>query len=233
MAHIGVLKVLEEVGITPDIITGTSMGSIVGGLYAIGYRADSLEQLVLDQDWDQVLSDRVGLRNVIFEEKDFFENQLVSLPLRKGKVEAPQGLIRGQRIENLLTRLTVPAYSIRDFRQFPIPFRCVAADIAKGKPVVIDKGRLSEAMRASMAIPTVFTPVNRDSMLLVDGGLIRNFPGSESLGRRYCYRCLHRLDQSEQRGIEEFFQNPATVQFSDERTGCRAANANGRLLYRA
>lgn len=180
MAHIGVLKVLEEVGITPDVITGTSMGSIVGGLYAIGYRADSLEQLVLDQDWDQVLSDRVGLRNVIFEEKDFFENQLVSLPLRKGKVEAPQGLIRGQRIENLLTRLTVPAYSIRDFRQFPIPFRCVAADIAKGKPVVIDKGRLSEAMRASMAIPTVFTPVNRDSMLLVDGGLIRNFPVQEA-----------------------------------------------------
>jgi len=180
MAHIGVLKVLEEVGITPDIITGTSMGSIVGGLYAIGYRADTLEQLVLQQDWGQLLSDRVGLRSVIFEEKAYFENQLVELPLRGGRVKVPLGLIRGQRIENLLTQLTLPARRIHDFRQLPIPFRCVAADIVHGKPTVIDKGRLAEAMRASMAIPTVFTPVDQDSMLLIDGGLIRNFPVQEA-----------------------------------------------------
>jgi NTE family protein len=180
MAHVGVLKVLEEAGIKPDIITGTSMGSIVGGLYAIGYRADTLEQLIRSQNWNQVLSDRVELRNVIFEEKDYFENQLVELPLRDGKVQAPQGLIRGQQIENLLTRLTLPAYQIQDFREFPIPFRCVASDIVEGEPVVLDKGRLPHAMRASMAIPTAFTPVNQDSMILIDGGLIRNFPVQEA-----------------------------------------------------
>jgi len=181
IAHIGVLKVLEEAGIEPDLITGTSMGGIIGGLYAIGYRADSLEQLVLKQDWDQVLSDRVGLRNVIFEEKDYFENQLVSLPFLKWKVQTPSGLIKGQQIENLLTRLTLPAIGIRDFRDLPIPFRCVAADIVEGQPVVIDEGRLAWAMRASMAIPTAFTPVVRDSTILIDGGLIRNFPVEEAV----------------------------------------------------
>ena len=180
MAHVGVLKVLEEVGIEPDIITGTSMGGVIGGLYAIGYRADSMETLLLQQDWEQVLSDRIELRNVILEEKDYFENQLFEIGYNNGRFIPPSGLIYGQQVDNLLSRLALPAYATKDFREFPIPFRCVAADIAEGQPVVLDSGDLAGAMRASMAIPTAFTPVEQEGKILIDGGLIRNFPVEEA-----------------------------------------------------
>lgn len=180
MAHVGVLKVLEEAGIRPDIITGTSMGSIIGGLYAIGYRADTLEQLLIKQDWDRALSDRIPLREVIFEEKDYFENQLIELPFEDGRVQAPSGLIYGQQISALLSRLALPAYKITDFRELPIPFRCVGANLLTGDPFVFDQGYLPGAMRASMAIPTVFTPVHLQQMLIIDGGLVRNFPVQEA-----------------------------------------------------
>jgi NTE family protein len=180
MAHVGVLKVLEEVGIEPDIITGTSMGSVIGGLYAIGYRADSMENLLLQQDWEQVLSDRIELENVILEEKDYFENQLFEIGYKNGQFIPPSGLIYGQQVDNLLSRLAIPAYRTEDFRDFPIPFRCVAADIVEGQPVVLDSGDLAGAMRASMAIPTAFTPVEREGQILIDGGLIRNFPVEEA-----------------------------------------------------
>ncbi|MCB0594003.1 MAG: patatin-like phospholipase family protein [Lewinellaceae bacterium] len=180
MAHVGVLKVLEEAGIRPDVITGTSMGSIIGGVYAMGYRADTLEQLLLGQDWDRVLSDRVPLREVIFEEKDYFGNSLIELPFEEGKVQAPSGLIHGQQISALLSRFALPAYRIGDFRDLPIPFRCVGANLLTGHPYVFDRGYLPLAMRASMAIPSVFTPVHLQQMLLVDGGLVRNFPVEEA-----------------------------------------------------
>jgi NTE family protein len=180
MAHVGVLKVLEEAGIEPDIITGTSMGSVIGGLYAIGYRADTMETLLLQQDWEQVLSDRIELENVILEEKDYFENQLFEIGYNNGQFIPPSGLIYGQQVDNLLSRLAIPAYKTKDFRDFPIPFRCVAADIVEGQPVVLDSGDLAGAMRASMAIPTAFTPVERDGQILIDGGLIRNFPVEEA-----------------------------------------------------
>lgn len=180
MAHVGVLKVLEEAGIEPDIITGTSMGSVIGGLYAIGYRADSMETLLLQQDWEQVLSDRIELENVILEEKDYFENQLFEIGYKNGQFIPPSGLIYGQQVDNLLSRLALPAYKTEDFRDFPIPFRCVAADIVEGQPVVLDSGDLAGAMRASMAIPTAFTPVEREGKILIDGGLIRNFPVEEA-----------------------------------------------------
>ncbi|MCO6488309.1 MAG: patatin-like phospholipase family protein [Phaeodactylibacter sp.] len=180
MAHVGVLKVLEEAGIQPDLIAGTSMGSIIGGLYAIGYRADTLERLLLEQDWDRVLSDRIPLSEVIFEEKDYFENQLIELPFEGGKVQAPGGLIYGQQISALLSRLSLPAYKIRDFRELPIPFRCVGANLLTGEPYVFDQGYLPRAMRASMAIPSVFTPVHLQDMLLIDGGIVHNFPVTEA-----------------------------------------------------
>lgn len=180
MAHVGVLKVLEEVGIQPDIITGTSMGSIVGGLYAIGYRADTLEKLLLELDWDRALSDRIDLQSVLFEEKNFFENQILQLSIEGGKIQAPSGLIRGQQILSLLTRLCLPAYRIEDFRQLPIPFRCVVADVISAEHLPLDRGCLPEAMRASMSIPSVFTPIKGDGALFIDGGLIRNFPVEEA-----------------------------------------------------
>ncbi|WP_170110678.1 patatin-like phospholipase family protein [Flavilitoribacter nigricans] len=175
MAHIGVLKVLEEVGIRPDFITGTSMGSIIGGLYAIGYRADSLERLILDQNWSEVLSDRMPLQNVIFEEKPFFENQLAEFDIGNWQFKVPSGLNQGQQISKLLSRLTLPAMEESDFRKFPIPFVCNGSDMISGKSVVLEEGDLAKAMRTSMAIPTVFTPIRSEEQVLVDGGLVHNF----------------------------------------------------------
>lgn len=178
-AHIGVLKVLEEVGIQPDYITGTSMGSIIGGLYAIGYTPDSLHRLAVSRHWPDVLSDNTSLRQVAFEEKLYFQNQLVELPFREGKLKTPGGLIQGQKIEELLNRLLLPAYTVENFDELPIPFHCLAADIVSGRPVEISRGYLPHALRASMAIPSIFTPVKKDSLVLVDGGLIRNYPVQE------------------------------------------------------
>ncbi len=179
-SHIGVLKVLEEAGIRPDYITGTSMGSVVGGLYAMGYPADSLKQLALGQDWTRVLSDDLSLREVIFEEKPYFKNQQIELPIQDGGIKTPSGLIQGHAIENLLARLTLPVSDTVDFDELPIPFRCVAVDLYWGKPVVFSEGSLAEAIRASMAIPSAFTPVRKDSLILIDGGVIRNFPVQEA-----------------------------------------------------
>jgi NTE family protein len=180
IAHVGVLQVLEEAGIVPDLITGTSMGSIIGGLYAMGYPADTLTKMMRMQDWDKVLSDKIPLDEVVFEEKPFFENQLLELPLEKWKLKMPGGLIHGQQIASLLNRLTLPASHIDDFNRLPIPFSCVGADIIRGTSIPLNRGYLQDAMRASMAIPTVFTPIQRDSFLLVDGGLVHNFPVLEA-----------------------------------------------------
>lgn len=175
MAHVGVLKVLEEAGIRPDFITGTSMGSIIGGLYAIGYSADTLKSLLESQNWSEVLSDRIPLQRVIFEEKPFFENQLAEFDIEQWRLKVPRGLNQGQQITKLLSRLTLPAMVERDFRKFPIPFLCNSADMISGKSVTLDSGDLAKAMRTSMAIPTLFTPVRNGERILVDGGLVHNF----------------------------------------------------------
>lgn len=180
LAHVGVLKVLEDLGIRPDFITGTSMGSIIGGLYALGYDAQTLDSLVRSQDWDRVLSDRIPLNQVIFEEKLFFENELIEFPFDGYKLKTPGGLIYGQEISKLLNKLTLPYYDIEQFCELPIPFQCIGADIVKGEAIVLEDGILPEAMRISMAIPTVFTPIKKDSILFVDGGLIHNFPVVEA-----------------------------------------------------
>ncbi|MDX1666776.1 MAG: patatin-like phospholipase family protein [Saprospiraceae bacterium] len=180
-AHIGVLKKMEEAGLYPDYITGTSMGCIIGGLYAIGYRADSLEALVTAQDWGLLLSDRIPLDQVVVEEKPFFENHLFALELTNGKVISPSGLVHGQQIDQLLNRHTLKAYQIDQFDRLPIPFRCIGANLVNGEAVALKEGSLSEAMRISMSIPTVFTPVRKGDMLFVDGGLVHNFPVDDAL----------------------------------------------------
>ncbi len=179
-SHIGVLKVMEEAGLRPDLITGTSMGSIVGGLYALGYSADSLARLATTQNWDQVLTDVIPLKDVIYEEKLFFKNQLFEIPFVDGKPKAPSGLIQGQEIEHLLAKLTLPAYRLDNFDQLPIPFHCMAVDLYRGLPVELHDGSLAKAIRASMSIPTAFAPVYLDSLILIDGGVIRNFPVQEA-----------------------------------------------------
>ncbi len=175
-AHVGVLKVIEEVGLPIDYISGTSIGSFIGGMYAIGYRAHDLEELVLTTNWDEYLNDRVERRSLAMEQKLSDGRYIAELPIRDGKIRLPSGLISGQKITRLFSRLTLPVHHITDFKNFPIPFACVATDIVTGEAVRLDSGYLPEALLASMAFPTVFAPVHIGDRLLVDGGLIRNLP---------------------------------------------------------
>ena len=178
-AHVGVLKVLEEAGIRPDYITGTSMGAIVGGLYSLGYSADDLMRLIETIDWDKILTDRVPLDKIVMEEKHDYKRFIVEFPIRDGEFKFPSGLNEGYQLGRLFSDLTWRATGVHDFDSLPIPFHCMAVDIIEGKPVELDSGHLSQAIRASMAIPGAFAPVRKDSMLLVDGGVIRNFPVQE------------------------------------------------------
>ena len=177
VAHIGVLKVLEEAGIPIDYITGTSMGAIVGGLYSVGYNAAEIDSMVRLQDWSMLLSDRVKRSSLTFPEKENSERYVFSLPFGRSKKEiAIQGMIKGQNLQNLFSNLTIGYHDSVDFNQLNIPFACVALNVVDGQEYVFHHGSLPLAMRASMAIPAVFAPVRLDSMVLVDGGIKNNYP---------------------------------------------------------
>ena len=143
------LKVMEEAGLRPDIITGVSMGSIIGGMYSLGYSADSLEKIFKSLNWKLILSNKISENKVIFLEKQHFSNSAISLPLSSRKVMFPSGLINGQQVENVLSFYSWPAADIYDFSKLPIPFMCVATDIVNFKIVDLKKGYLSDAIRAS------------------------------------------------------------------------------------
>jgi NTE family protein len=179
IAHIGVIKVLEEAGIPVDYIGGTSMGSIIGGLYAIGYSSDELSHLVVTMNWDSLLSDQVDRHILSFEEKEDNARYFVSFPIKEKRIGLPSGAIAGQNIYGMFNKLASPVYREKDFSKFPIPFLCVATDIEKAEATVLRSGYLPQAMRASMAIPSVFTPEIIDDNIYVDGGVLNNFPVME------------------------------------------------------
>ncbi|MGB8491275.1 MAG: patatin-like phospholipase family protein [Bacteroidales bacterium] len=179
MAHVGVIKVMEEAGLRPDFITGVSMGSIVGGMYSIGYSADSLYKILLAMNWGALLSNRIPENKIIFPEKKNFYNSSISLPVSFKKVMLPPGLINGQMIENSLSFYAWPAADLDDFSKLPIPYMCLGADLISGDVVELKKGYLPDAMRASMAVPSIFTPIKIDTALIIDGGFLRNFAASE------------------------------------------------------
>lgn len=178
VAHIGALKVIEEAGIPIDYIVGTSMGSIIGGLYSIGYTPEQLDSMVKKQDWTFLLSDRIKRSQQTMSEREKSETYVLSLPLTgKGfKEQASGGVIKGQNLANLFSDLTVGYHDSIDFNKMPIPFACVSENVVNGDEIVFHNGVLATAMRASMAIPGVFTPVRIDSMVLVDGGMKNNYP---------------------------------------------------------
>ncbi|HDP81346.1 MAG TPA: hypothetical protein ENN21_10945 [Spirochaetes bacterium] len=180
IAHVGVIKVLEEAGIRVDYIAGTSMGGIVGALYAIGYDAATLEKLALTMDWQDMLSDTISHRDMSLQEKIHDGRYAFSFPLRGGRISLPRGFTSGQKLMKELTRLTLPVHDTRDFSRFAVPFLCVATDIETGRAKIFNRGYLPDALRASMAIPSVFTPVEIDGRLYVDGGVVLNFPVSEA-----------------------------------------------------
>jgi NTE family protein len=177
-AHIGVLKELERLHIPIDAIAGTSMGAIVGGLYATGVRADDLEQLVSSLDWSAALSDQPDREDLSFRRKQDEREFPIKLELgvRGTDLVLPKGVIQGQKLDLLLRELTLRASHIRDFDDLPIPFRAIAADIVSGEAVVLEGGDLTESIRASMSVPAVFAPAQVDGRLLVDGGAVGNLP---------------------------------------------------------
>jgi NTE family protein len=178
MAHIGVLKVLEDLKIPIDCIAGTSMGAIVGGLYASGMTAAQIDSTMRSVDWQEAFRDAPPRRDLAFRRKQDDRNFLVKLPLglKHGKVLLPKGFIQGQKLQETLRQLTLPFSNTTNFDLLPTPFRAVATDLVTGNAVVMDKGDLAIAMRASMSAPGVFAPVELDGRLLVDGGLAENLP---------------------------------------------------------
>ena len=178
MAHIGVLKVLERAGIPVDIVTGTSMGSIIGGLYAIGYNANSLDSMVRVQDWSYVITDKEDLRNQSLSDRKKQYTYLYSTGLTLGKRDMNAGgFIKGKNLAELFQQLCTGYTDSIDFtRDLRIPFACVATNIIDNSEVDFHSGRLPQAMRASMAIPAAFSPVRIGDKVLVDGGLKNNYP---------------------------------------------------------
>src|SRR6267378_8264219 len=180
LAHIGVLKVLEEAGVPVDVITGTSMGSVVGGLYAVGYTAAQLDTIVRNEDWFRLLTDPVDRRDLAVDRKFTEDHYLLTLPIQHGGIKLPKSVVPGQRISQLLTGLTWSAHGIRDFRALPISFAAVATDLETSKAVVLDHGFLPDAIRASMALPSVFAPVELADTAVIDGGVVRNLPAQDA-----------------------------------------------------
>jgi NTE family protein len=178
MAHIGVLRILEELKIPIDCIAGTSMGAVVGGLYASGMTAAQIEATMRSVDWQEAFRDAPPRRDLAFRRKQDDRNFLVRLPLglKHGKILLPKGFIQGQKLQETLRQLTLPFSNSTNFDLLPTPFRAVATDLLTGDAVVMDKGDLAIAMRASISTPGVFAPVETQGRLLVDGGLAENLP---------------------------------------------------------
>lgn len=179
-AHIGALRVIERAGIKPDMIGGTSMGAVIAGLYAIGYSVDEIEAIILSLDWDKEMSDLISRSELFIEEKQGSDRYIASFPIKDNKVSLPSGLSGGQNLSNLLIRLTERVHHIEDFSKFEIPFFCVTTNIETGEQVILDKGYLPDALRASSSMPTFFNPTEIDGKLYVDGGVVNNFPVFEA-----------------------------------------------------
>lgn len=175
-AHIGVIRELEKAGVQIDYVGGTSMGAIIGGLYASGYRADEIEGIIRGQNFNSLLQDEIPRRQKPYFEKFFLEKHAITLPIVGGTIGLPMGLSKGQSVLNLFTEILAPVDDITDFSKLPIPFYCIATDIETGEEIVLDKGSLALALRASGSFPSLLNPVEIDGRLLVDGGVVNNFP---------------------------------------------------------
>jgi NTE family protein len=180
LAHIGVLKVLAQAGLPVDLVAGTSMGSVVGSLYAVGYAPAALDSIFTAQDWFRLLTDQIDRRDLPVDHKFAEDRYLLTLPIYRRGIHLPRSVVAGQRVSELLTRLTWSVHGVRDFHQLPLPFTAVATDLETGRAVVLDHGFLPDAVRASMAMPSVFSPVELDGRTLIDGGVIRNLPAEDA-----------------------------------------------------
>lgn len=176
-AHVGVLKVLEREGLPIDIVVGTSIGSIVGGLYALGYNADDIEKMAKESDWKELLSDFVPRRELDHSSKIERQRFIFNLPISAKNIPAlPSGMVNGQNVLNFFCGIAANTPFYADFTKFPIAFACVGTDLVTGNEIVMKSGYLPTAIFSSMAIPGAFVPGKHEGHLLVDGGLVNNFP---------------------------------------------------------
>lgn len=178
LAHIGVLRVLEEMRIPIDYVGGTSMGAIIGGFYASGLAPDEIDAIMKSLDWWNTMKDLPPRREQVYRRKIESERYFLNLEmgLKNWSIMLPRSAVAGQKLNYILAINTLATAIITNFDQLPLPFRCVATDIQSGEAVILDHGSLAEAMRASMAVPGLFTPVTIAGRLLVDGGLENNIP---------------------------------------------------------
>jgi NTE family protein len=177
-AYIGLLRVIQEVGLPIDYIGGSSIGSIIGGLYAIGYHPDTIAKLIRSQHWDNLLKDLTERKYLAYEEKEIWEKTIVSLPLKNKKLGLGS-MYQGQEIDLLLNRFFSPTYQTTDFTKFQTPFLCIGTNLFTGEAVTLNKGYLPMAIRASMSIPGYFEPTDYNGYYLVDGGVVNNYPVKE------------------------------------------------------
>lgn len=175
-AHVGVLQLLDSLNIPVDYIAGNSMGGLIGALYAIGYSGKDLEEFSKSLDWNVLLNDNPPREELPFIEKEKSSKYQLKIGLKGYEPAIPSGLIYGQNIQMLFHKLTAPYESVGSFDNLPIPFRCVAVDLLSGEQVVLKDGSLAKAMRATMSIPSAFSPVEWDDYLLVDGLVLNNYP---------------------------------------------------------
>ena len=186
-AHIGVLKYIEEMGLPIDYIAGTSMGSVVGGMYALGYSSDEILEIVTGVDWDRLLSNNVDRKKISYKRKCESMTQLIDIPFsvkideeelqsKSFRNSLPEGIVSGDNIINLFNSLSVGYSDSIAFDELPVPFICIATNLINGEADVLDKGMFTKSLRASMAIPILFDPIKIGDVLYVDGGIVSNFP---------------------------------------------------------
>lgn len=179
MAHIGALKVIEEAGVRIDYIGGTSMGAIVGALYASGYTANQLDSLFMNTDFSEIIQDNLPRSAKTFYEKEASERYALTLPFSEFRISFPAAISGGQNIYNELVKVLYHVKDVRDFDQLPIPFFCIATDVETGEEILLDSGYLPEAIMASGTFPSLFEPSEVDGRILIDGGVLNNYPVDE------------------------------------------------------
>ena len=176
LAHIGVLKTLDSLGVRVDYIAGTSMGAVMGGLYASGYTGRQIDSIIRATNFDLLISDDIPRNAKTFYERKNAEKYAFTLPFIDFKIQLPSSISRGQNVFNALSKLTLNVSGVEDFSKLPIPFYCIATDMSTGEEVVLDRGNLTQAIAASSALPTLYQPVRLNNKLLMDGGIVNNYP---------------------------------------------------------
>lgn len=179
LAHIGVLKIIDSLGVKIDYVAGTSMGAIIGGLYASGYSGKQLDSIFKKIDFDKIISDDLPRASKVFYERDNAERYALALPFDHFKIKLPSALSRGQNTYGLLSRLLLHVSDVNQFDKLPIPFFCIATNVETGTAVMLDKGNLTQSIMASGALPSLFQPVIINNRVLVDGGVVNNYPVDE------------------------------------------------------